>query len=85
MHTRYSYDPIKIYAINREVNEYNYRLDAMSITEIGESQAMMEMVKNTYLNNLENVSTDIDVMHMDPEFWCQQHILDSDVHHNDII
>jgi hypothetical protein len=37
MHTRYSLDPIKIYATKREVNEYNYRLDTMGITEIGES------------------------------------------------
>ncbi len=69
MHTTYSFNPIKIYATKREVYEYNYLLDTMGITEIGESQAMMEMVKNNYLSNLENVSTDIDRMHMDQEFW----------------
>ncbi len=53
----------------------------MGITEIGESQAMMEMVKNTYINNMENVSTDIHRMRMDPEFWYQQHTLYSNVHH----
>jgi hypothetical protein len=47
IHTRCSFDPIKIYATKREVDGYNHRLDTMSITEIGESQAMMEMVKNT--------------------------------------
>ncbi len=43
----------------------------MGITEIAESQAMTEMIKDIYINNLENVSTDIDRMHMDPEFWYQ--------------
>jgi hypothetical protein len=81
MHTRYSLDPIKIYATKREVDEYNYRLDTMGITKIGESQAMMMMIKDIYINNLENVSTDIDSMHIDPEFWYQQHTLDSDAHH----
>jgi hypothetical protein len=48
MHIRYSLDPIKIYATKREVNEYNFRLDTMGIkliAEIGESQAMMMMIK----------------------------------------
>ncbi len=81
MHTRYSLDPIKIYATKREVIEYCYRLGTMGITEIGESQEMMMMFKNIYINNLENVSTDIDRMHMDPEFWYQQRTLDSDAHH----
>jgi hypothetical protein len=53
----------------------------MGITEIGESQAMMKMIKDIYINNLENVSTDINRMHMDPEFWYQQRTLDSDAHH----
>ncbi len=81
MHTRYSLDPIKIYATKREVNEYNYRLDTMDITEIGESQAMIMMIKDICINNVENVSTDIDRKHMDQEFWYQQHTLDSDAHH----
>ncbi len=87
MHTRYSFDPIKIHATRREVDhdEYNHRLDTMGITETGQSQAIMEMVKNTYMNDLENlnlnVSTDIHRMHMDPQFWYQQHTLVSDVHH----
>ncbi len=44
---------------------------------------MMEMIKNEYLINLQEVSTDIVTvrMHMDPEFWYQQHTLDSDAHH----
>jgi hypothetical protein len=41
----------------------------------------LEMVKNTYLNNLHDIiSTDIDSMHMDPEVWFQHHTLDSDAH-----
>ncbi len=67
MHTRYSLDPIKLYVPKREVHEYNYRLDTMGITEIGESQAMMMMMfKDIYINNMENISTDIDRMHVDP-------------------
>ncbi len=42
---------------------------------------MMEMVRYEYFNNLEKISTDIVKMHMDPEFWYQQHLLDSDTHH----
>jgi hypothetical protein len=72
MHTRYSLDPIKIYATKREVNEYNYRLDRMGITEIGESRAMMMIIRDFYINNLENVSTDIDRMHMVPATYTRQ-------------
>jgi hypothetical protein len=41
------------------------------------------MVRYEYINNLDNLSTDIVRMHMDPdsEFWYQQHTLDSDTHH----
>jgi hypothetical protein len=53
----------------------------MGITEIGESRAMMMMIKDIYINNLENVSTDIDRMQLDQKFWYQQHTLDSDAHH----
>ncbi len=42
---------------------------------------MMTIVKNQYLTNLHDVSTDIERMHMDPDFWYQQHNLDSDAHH----
>jgi hypothetical protein len=42
---------------------------------------MMEMKKIEYLTNLQEVSTDIVRMQMDPEFWYQQHTLDSDAHH----
>ena len=41
---------------------------------------MMEMVRHKYIGNLRNI-TDIMRMHMDPEFWYQQHNLDSDTHH----
>jgi hypothetical protein len=71
MHTRYSLDPIKIYATKREVG----------ISEIGERQAIMMMFKDIYINNLENVNISIARMQMDPEFWYQQHTLDSDAHH----
>ncbi len=42
---------------------------------------MMERVRHEYITNLHGVSTDIMRMHMDPEFWYQQHNLDSDAHH----
>ena len=42
---------------------------------------MMEMVRHEYINNLDNLSIDIVRIHMDPEFWYQQHTLDSDTHH----
>ena len=44
-------------------------------------QAMMEVVKNTNLNNLVMLSTEIDRVHMDPEFWFQQHTLDTNAQH----
>ncbi len=53
---------------------FNYRLGIINITEIGETQAMMEMVRYKYINYIMR-------MHMDPEFWYQQHVLDSDTHH----
>ncbi len=39
------------------------------------------MVRHKYMGNLQHVSTDIVRMHMDPEFWYQQHNFDSDTHH----
>ncbi len=41
------------------------------------------MVRHEYIGNLQNISTDIMRMHMEPEFWYQQHNLDSDhdTHH----
>jgi hypothetical protein len=42
---------------------------------------MMEMVRHEYISNLHYVSTGIMRMHMDPEFWYQQHNLDSNAHH----
>jgi hypothetical protein len=42
---------------------------------------MMEVVKNKYLNNLHDISTDLERMYMDPEFWYQHPILVSDAHH----
>ncbi len=78
MPTRYPLEPIRIYATKQEVDEYHHRLGTIRITEIKESQ---EMVKNTNLTNLDHISTAIERMHMDPEFWYQQHTLDSDAHH----
>ncbi len=42
---------------------------------------MMEMVRHEYIGNLQDVSTEIVRMHMDREFWYQQHNFDSDAHH----
>ncbi len=76
LHVKYPLSPITIYATKPEVEQYKD-----NITEIGEAQAMMEMVRHEYIGNLQNISTDIMRMHMDPEFGYQQHNLDSDTHH----
>ena len=70
LHVKYPLSPIKIYATKEEVDTsmYNYRLGIINITEIGEAQAMMEMVRHEYINNLDNLSTDIVRMHMDQSF-----------------
>ncbi len=81
LHVKYPLSPITMYATKQEVEQYKDRLDFINIVEIGEAQAMMEMVRHEYIGNLQNVSTDIMRMHMDPEFWYQQHNLDSDTHH----
>ncbi len=83
LHVKYplSPTPIKIYATKPEVEQYKDSVDFINITEIGEAQATIEMVRHEYIGNLQNISTDIMRMHMDPEFWYQQHNLDSDTHH----
>ena len=81
LHVKYPLSPIMIYATKQEVEQNKGRLDFFDITEIGEAQAMMEMVRHEYITNPHDVSTDIMRMHMDPEFWYQQHNLDSDTHH----
>jgi hypothetical protein len=78
LHIKYPLEPITIYATRQEIDQYQYRLGLIRITEIGglgliriteigEAQAMMEMVKNEYLTNLHEISTDIVRMHIDPE------------------
>jgi hypothetical protein len=81
LHISYPPIPFTIYATKQEIDPYWYRCGLIRITEIGEAQVMMEMVKNQYLTNLYAVSTDIERMHMGPEFWYQQHNLDSEAHH----
>jgi hypothetical protein len=78
---KYPLGPITIYATKQEIDEYQYCLGLIRITEIREEQAMMEMVKNECLTNLHDISTDIERMQMDLEFWYQQHNLDIDAHH----
>jgi hypothetical protein len=39
------------------------------------------MIGTESRTNLQEISTDIIRMHMDPEFWYQQHNLDSDALH----
>ncbi len=81
LHVKYPLSPITIYATKPEVEQYKDRLDIINITEIGEAQTMMEMVRHESIGNLQHVSTDIMRMHIDPEFWYLQHNLDSDTHH----
>ncbi len=59
LHIRYPLEPITIYATKQEIDQYRYCLDLIRIAEIGEAQPMMEMVKNEYLTNLRDISTDI--------------------------
>ena len=84
LHVKYPLSPITIYATKQEVEQNQDRLDYINITEIGEAQTMMEMVRHEYIGNLQHVSTDIVQMHMDPEFWYQQHNFNSDPHHLNI-
>jgi hypothetical protein len=76
LHVKYPLSPVKIYGTKQEVDMYKDRLDFINITEIGEAQAMMEMVRYEYINNLDKLSTDSMRIHMDTEFWYQQHNLD---------
>jgi hypothetical protein len=78
LHIKYAFSSI---TIKQEGEQYKDRWDCINITEIGKAQAMMEMVRHEYIENLHHVSTDIMRMHMDPEFWYQQHNVDSDAHH----
>ncbi len=80
LHIRYPLEPITIYATKQEINQYWCRVGLISITEIGEEQTMMEMIIED-LTNLQEISTHVVRMHMDPKFWYQQHILDRNAHH----
>jgi hypothetical protein len=68
LHVKYPLSPITIYATKQDVEQYKDRLDFINITEIGEAQPMMEMVRHEYIENLQHVSADIMRMRMDPEF-----------------
>ncbi len=46
LHVKYPLSPITIYATKPEVEQYKDHLDFINITEIGEAQAMMEMVRH---------------------------------------
>jgi hypothetical protein len=81
LHVKYPLSPITIYATKPEVEQYKDCVDFLDITEIGQAQAMMSMVRHENIGNLQHVSTDIVRMHMDPEFWYQQHTFDSYTHH----
>ncbi len=73
--TKYPLEPIKKYATKQEFDKYPHCLGLVRSTEIGESQAMMEMFKNESLANLHDISrfsTDIERMHMGPEIWYKQ-------------
>ncbi len=45
LHVKYPFSPITIYATKQEVEQYK-DLNFINITEIGEAQAMMEMVRH---------------------------------------
>ncbi len=49
LHVKYPLSPITIYATKQEVEQYKDHLDYINITEIGEAQAMMEMVRHEYI------------------------------------
>jgi hypothetical protein len=68
LHVKYPLLPIMIYATKPEVEQYKDHLDFINITEIGEAQAMTEMVRHEYIGYIQRVITDIMRMHMDPEF-----------------
>ncbi len=59
LHVKYPLSPITIHENKQEVEQYKDLLDFLNITEIGEAQAMMEMVRHKYIRNLQHVSTDI--------------------------
>jgi hypothetical protein len=58
-HVKYPLSPITIYATKPEVEQYKDYLGFINITEIGEAQAMTEMVRHEYIGNIQQVSTDI--------------------------
>ncbi len=59
LHVKYPLSPMTIYATKQEVKQYKDRLDFINITEIGEAQAMMEIVRHECIGNVHHVSTDI--------------------------
>ncbi len=60
LHIKYPLIPITIYATTQEIDQYRYFFGLIRITEMGEAQAMIAVVKNEYLNILHDVSTDIE-------------------------
>ncbi len=54
LYVKYPLFPIQIYATNEEVDIYNYRLGIINITEIGETQAMMQMGKIHFFLEISN-------------------------------
>jgi hypothetical protein len=59
LHVKYPLSPITIHETKQEVEQYKDLLDVFNVAEIGEAQAMMEMVRHEYIRNLQHVSTDI--------------------------
>jgi hypothetical protein len=48
-------EPITIYATKQEIDQCKYRLGSIRKIEIEEAQTMMEMIKNEYLTNLQEI------------------------------
>ena len=46
LHVKYPLSPITIYATKQKVEQYKDSLDFINVTEIGEAQAMIEMVRH---------------------------------------
>ncbi len=59
LHIKCPLSPITTYATKQEVKQYKNCLDFINITEIGEAQAMMEMVRHESISKIYIMSAQI--------------------------